>query len=307
MTVEQTKERDAHNAETVQITKPANTSNTSKASQPTKAGGTPVNIQPKVKYEDVAAVALQHIDALLKGGTDAVMFIASALLVGYLDQRVGSKGVKLSVIRDEFALMLKKKGLGETQTRKYIDYGQTLAARMFKECQYGMEMAALIAATKPKAAHDAVVAYVSRHCTGKKTEHGYKLSEALGKLNVLAVWLGKDADPNKPEPLAETDAEKRQKELKARKVLAERIGKDPAVLNQVDSSRLVETVAKVITFDVLVSKHVLTVSTANKLREELAAIQKAYRDRIAALETEIGKKQTPKAKRSQLKELKKAA
>lgn len=287
----------------------AQTANTSKASSPTKAGEVPTNVKPKVSYTDVAAVAIQHIDALLRGGTEAVMFICSALLVGYLDNRNGTKGVKLSVIRDEFKLMLQKRGLGVTQSNKYIDYASTLAQRMFKECQFGMEMAALLAATTPQAAHDAVTAYVSRHCMGKKTEHGYKLSEALVKLNVLAVWLGKEDDPSKPETLVapeQSAAEKAKAKAEADKRLADKITANPDVLGKVNADKLVDTAVKVISFDKLVAKHVLLITTADELRTELAAIEKAYKDRIAALEALIGAKKQGKrkpsnAKRSELK------
>lgn len=273
--------------------------NTSKASTPVKAGETPVNTKPTVSYHDCATAAVTRIDAMMRGGAEAVTYIASALLVGYLHQKSGTgPGVKLDIIKKEFAILLQKKGLGATQTSKYIDYAQVLAANMFKECSFGMEVAALIAATTADKAHNAVNAWVSRHTMGKKTEHGYKLSEALSKLNVLAVFLGKEPDPSKPEGLeaaTDTPAQRQQKEQKARKALAEKIGKDPSVLKEVNSDRLVESVANVVNFSVLVSKHVLTVSTADALETELAAIEKAYRDRIKALRAEMGTKAAPKA------------
>src|SRR5579859_1131191 len=106
----------------------------------------------------------------------------------------------------------------------------------------------------------------------------------------MAIWLGKDADPAAPEALEQTPAEAQAKKAKERKALAEKIGKDPAVLGEVNTERLVETVAKVVTFDVLVTKHVLTVSTVDALEKEYAAISKAYKDRIAEMKRDLGTK-----------------
>jgi hypothetical protein len=275
---------------------------TSKASTPTKAGEVPANIHPHVSYHDMTNAAVARIDAMLKGGVEAVTFIASALLVGYLAQKTGTgPSTKMDVIRDEFKLLLKKKGLGGTQSNKYIDYAMTSARKMYTECQYGMEMAALIAATTPDKAHNAVKAWVSRHCTGKKTEHGFKLSDALNKLNVYAVFIGAEADPQRPETLADPTNgadPKAAKVNKARKALAAKVDKDPEVLRQVSAEKLADTVSKVITFDKLIIRHVQTISNEKTLRDEMEAVMAAYNARLADLRKSIGsdkaKKPEPK-------------
>lgn len=261
----------------------------SAGSQPLKAGETtPSNIVPKITFADSMSAAASKIDALLRGGVDCVTYIASALLVGYL-ANAGAK-VKLSVMRDEFSLALGKKGLGGTQTKKYLDYGSKMAGNMFKECAYGMEMAALLAADNPDKAHDAVVAWLSRHTKGKKTEHGYKLDDAAVKLNSLGIYLGFEGDPNKPEQLMETDVAKAERETKARKAKAEQIEKDPSILSHVTASKLVDTLATVITFDVLVSKHVNAMTVVDDITKELAAIEKAYKARIKELKANLGQR-----------------
>ena len=99
--------------------------NNSPASQPVKAGSVPVQVHPKVSFEDAAKVATEKLDALLRGGVECITFISSAFLIGYLS-RSDSK-VKMGVMRDEFALMLGKKGLGGTQTKRYLDYAFKLS------------------------------------------------------------------------------------------------------------------------------------------------------------------------------------
>lgn len=263
--------------------------NTSKASVPVKAGETTTNTTPHITFQDSMNAAASKIDALLRGGVDCVTYIASSILVGYLlSIGGGGKGKKISVMRDEFALALSKKGLGGTQTKKYLDYGQKLGAAMFKECSYGMEMAALIAADTPDKAHAAVVSWLARHTKGKKTEHGTKLDDASVKLNMLGVFLSYEPDPNKPETLDNaTDAEKRNK---SREAAAKNIEKDPGILSKVPADKLVSTIAQVITFDRLVAKHVDTMTDPKAIEKELTAITAAYHARIKALRTSLGKK-----------------
>lgn len=260
----------------------------SKASLPLKAGEAAEVVTAKVSFQDAMNAASTKIEALLRGGVDCVTYIASALLCGYLAEE-GAKR-KISVMREEFGLALKKKGLGGTQTNKYLDYGQKIAAAMFKECQYGMEMAALLAANNPDQAHVAVIAWLARHTKGKKTEHGTKLDEAGQKLNMLGIFLKVEDDPGKPEALEKTEAQKAEAVAKAQTAVAEKVTKDPAILGKVNAEKLVETVAKVITFDVLVTKHVQTVTVASVLVKELKAIEKAYKARIAALSKDMGKR-----------------
>jgi hypothetical protein len=261
----------------------------SKASQPTKAGETPVNTVPVISFQDSMNAAATKIDALLRGGVDCVTYISSALLVGYLASMEGSgKGRKITVMRDEFALALNKKGLGGTQTKKYLDYGQKLGAQMFKECSYGMEMSALIAADTPDKAHSAVVTWLQRHTVGKKTQHGFKLDEASVKLNTLGVFLGYEVDPNIPEKLdTKTEAEKT---AKRRETAAKAIEKDSGILSKVPVDTLVSTVGQVLSFDVLIRKHVETMTEVRAIEKELKAIEQAYQSRIKALKTNLGKK-----------------
>lgn len=263
--------------------------NVSKASVPVKAGETPVNTQPHITFQQSMDAAATKIDALLRGGVDCVTYIASAILVGYLlSIGGGGKGKRISVMRDEFALALQKKGLGGTQTKKYLDYGQKLGAAMFKECSYGMEMAALIAADNPDKAHTAVVSWLARHTKGKKTEFGTKLDDAGVKLNMLGVFLSYEPDPGKPETLDNaTDAEKRNK---SREAAAKNIEKDPGILSKVPADKLMSTIAQVITFDKLVAKHVGTMTDAKVIAKERDAIVKAYDDRIKALKVDMGKR-----------------
>lgn len=262
----------------------------SKASQPSQTGVTvPANITPHISFQQSMDAAATKIDALLRGGVECITYISSAILVGYLATVTGSgKGRKISVMRDEFELALKKKGLGGTQTKKYLDYGQKISAMMYKECSFGMEMAALIAADTPDKAHIAVVAWLSRHTKGKKTEHGFKLDEATVKLNVLGIYLGAEVDPSKPETLdSKTDAQKQD----ARRVTqAKAIEADPAILNKVPADKLLSTLNTVISFSVLVGKHVETMTEAKALKKERDQIVKAYDDRIKALSKPMGKK-----------------
>jgi hypothetical protein len=260
-------------------------SQNSKASQPIKAGEAPANIKPHTSFEACMVTATEKIDALIRGGAAAVTFISSALLVGYLSRNK----IKLSVMKDEFALALKKKGLGGTQTKKYLDYGQTLASKMFSECKYGMEMAGLIAAENPDKAHDAVMAWLQRHTKGKKTEHGFKLDTAGDRLNVLGVFLGLEDDPEKPEPLSgELSAD--EKKAKARKTAGEAIVKDTAILKHVPVETLATAVGQVVSFTILVRKHAETLTKVSEVEKELAEITEAYKARIKALRQNIGKK-----------------
>lgn len=263
----------------------------SKGSSPTKAGETTTATTAKVSFEEARNVAATKLEALLRGGVECITYIASALLCGYL-AKDGAK-IKLSVMRDEFGLALKKKGLGSTQTNKYLDYGQKIAAQMFKETSYGMEMAALIAADNPNKAHAAVVAWLQRHTKGKKTEHGTKLDDAAVKLSMLEVFLKVVDDPGKPEALEQTDAEKAAKVETAQKSIADKITKTPELLAKADAGKVLAGLTKVITFDVLVGKHVDTMTDAKALMAELKAIEKSYKDRIRALSKNMGKKVDP--------------
>ncbi len=269
----------------------------SKGSQPTKAGETtPANITPHVTFEASLAVATQKIDALLRGGVECVTYIASSFLIGYLSR--ASLKQKLSVMRDEFSLALGKKGLGGTQTKKYLDYAFKLAGEMHKECQYGMEIAALIAADTPDKAHDAVKAWLSRHTKGKKTEHGFALSDAMTKLNVLGIFLKFEDDPSKPETLPgqtpeQTEATKKQE---SRKRAATAINKDPAILQNVETGKLLDTVAKVVSYDVLIIKHIEAETKVAALEAEMAKVMEAYKARIAELKKEMGAKKNDTGK-----------
>jgi hypothetical protein len=156
-----------------------------------------------------------------------------------------------------------------------------------------MEMAALIAADNPNKAHAAVVAWLHRHTKGKKTAHGTKLDDAAVKLSMLEVFLGKVDDPNKPEALEPTEQQKKEATAKRQKAVADKITKDPEILAKADASKVIESIAKVITFDVLVSKHVETMNDAKALMAELKAIEKSYKARIAALSKPLGKRVDP--------------
>ena len=266
----------------------------SKGSQPTKAGETtPANITPHVTFEASLAVATQKIDALLRGGVECVTYIASSFLIGYLSRAAMKQ--KLSVMRDEFALALGKKGLGGTQTKKYLDYAFKLAGEMNKECSYGMEVAALIAADTPDKAHDAVKAWLQRHTKGKKTEHGFALSDAMTKLNVLGIFLKFEDDPSKPETLpGQTSEQSEQAKAKAAKERqAKAINKDPSVLQQVETGKLLDTVAKVVSYDVLIIKHIEAETKVAALEAEMAKVMEAYKSRIAELKKEMGAKTKP--------------
>jgi hypothetical protein len=262
-------------------------SQASKASTPVKAGEMPSNIKPHTSFEACMATATEKIDALIRGGASAVTFISSALLVGYLSRNK----IKLSVMRDEFSLALKKKGLGGTQTKKYLDYGMTLANKMFNECKFGMEMAALLAADNPDKAHDAVMTWVTRHTKAKKTEHGFKLDQAGERLNVLGVFLGMEDDPEKPETLSGTETPD-EKKAKARKSAADAIVKDTAILKQVPVETLATAVGQVVSFTVLIRKHAETLTTVQAVEKELAEITESYKARIKALKQNIGKSET---------------
>jgi hypothetical protein len=282
--------------------------NGSVASQPVKAGeATPANITPHVTFEASLAVATQKIDALLRGGVECITYISSSFLIGYLSRAALKQ--KLSVMRDEFALALNKQGLGGTQTKKYLDYAFKLSGEMFKECQYGMEVAALIAADTPDKAHDAVKAWLTRHTNGKKTEHGYLLTSATEKLNVLGIFLKFEDDPSKPETLPgmtpEQSAQKRQEDTRKRQATA--INKDPSVLQQVSTQTLVDTVSKVVSFDVLVIKHIEKETKVAQLEKEFEAIAKAFKARIAELKKEMGAPKNKKARRASNETVAKAA
>lgn len=269
-------------------------SQASKASQPMKAGEAPTNIKPHTTFEACMTTATEKLDALMRGGAAAVTYIASALLVGYLSRNK----IKLSVMKDEFGLALKKKGLGGTQTKKYLDYGQTLASKMFAETKFGMEMAALLAADNPEKAHDAVMAWLLRHTKGKKTEHGFKLDNAGERLNVLGVFLKLEDDPEKPETLAgqDTTEEKRTKE---RKAVADKVTKDTSILKQVPVETLATAVGQVVSFTVFVRKHAETLTKVSEVEKELAEITEAYKARIKALKADIGKRDQSTAKTGQ--------
>jgi hypothetical protein len=267
--------------------KAAETQAVSKASQPVKAGETPANVTPHITFQESMNAAATKIDALLRGGVDCVTYIGSALLVGYLSNAKGK--IKLSVMREEFSVALGKQGLGGTQTKKYLDYGQKIAANMFKECAYGMEMTALLAATTPDKAHDAVVAWLTRHTRNKKTEHGFSLTGATEKLNVLGVFLGLERDPETPEKLEQTD---QQRTATRRENTAKAIEKDPAILSKVPADKLLSTIGQVITFDKLVAKHVDSMTDAKAIEKELKAITAAYQNRIKALKRNLGEKKT---------------
>lgn len=277
------------------------------ASQPVKAGETvPTDHTPHITFEQSMAAAAQKIDALLRGGVECITYICSAFLVGYLSRSADKP--KLATMRDEFALALGKQGLGGTQTKKYLDYAFKMAGNMHKECQYGMEMAALIAATDPDMAHSAVKAWLGRHTHGKKTEHGFLLTDAAIRLNVLGIYLGFEDDPAKPETLPGTNTEEEKKKVEnSRKAAGKRIAKDPAILQNVPTSALVDTVAKVVSFDVLIVKHIQNETKAAALREEMEKVIAAYKARIAELETSIGGKAGKKSKRTQSETVRKAA
>lgn len=270
---------------------------TNPASQPLKAGEAPTNVTPKVTFEQSMTVAAQKIDALLRGGVECITFISSAFLIGYLARSADKQ--KMSVMRDEFALSLGKKGLGGTQTKKYLDYAFKLSGMMFKECQFGMEIAALITAETPDKAHDAVKAWLVRHTQGKKTEHGFAITDAAVKINVLGIFLGFEDDPSKPESLPGTDDAQAEANRQAgqRKATAARINKDPAILQQVETGKLVETVAKVVSFDVLIVKHIQNETKAAALEAEMEKVIAAYKARIAELKKPMGAK-SKKAKRT---------
>jgi len=269
----------------------------SKGSQPTMAGETtPANITPHVTFEASLAVATQKIDALLRGGVECVTYIASSFLIGYLSR--ASLKQKLSVMRDEFSLALGKKGLGGTQTKKYLDYAFKLAGEMHKECQYGMEIAALIAADTPDKAHDAVKAWLDRRTKGKKTEHGFSLNDATTKLNVLGIFLKYEDDPSKPEALPGQTPEQSEatKKQESRKRAATAINKDPAILQNVETGKLLDTVAKVVSYDVLIIKHIEAETKVAALEAEMAKVMEAYKSRIAELKKEMGAKKPANAK-----------
>jgi hypothetical protein len=259
---------------------------TSVASTPVKAGEAPVNTVPALNFNEARDAATKSLSAVMKGGSVCVTFIASALLVGYLQQT--AMKVKMDVIRDEFMLALKKKGLGGTQAKKYMSVANKIAVAMFKECSYGMEMAALIAANTPDKAHDAVTGFIARHTKGKKTEHGFKLDDALDRLNVLMIYLGMEPDPAKPEKLGETTTDA-QKQDKRRTNAAKAIEKDAGILSKVNAEKLVDTVASVVTFDKLVTAHVNKMTDAKKILAELKAIEAAYKSRIKSLTADMGK------------------
>jgi len=268
------------------MTKTNHTANVSAASTPLKAGEAPTNTTPALSFNEARDAATKSLHAVMKGGSVTVTYIASALLVGYLSGT--ALKVKMDVIKDEFALALKKKGLGGTQTAKYMKCAMKIAQSMYKECSYGMEMAALIAADTPDKAHNAVTAWIKRHTVGKKTEHGFKLDDALDRLNVLMIFLGQEADPSKPETLdSKTDAEKKAESTKRQ---AAAIEKNPDVLGSVNASKLVDTISKVVTFDVLCTKHVEQMTDADAIMKELKAIEAAYKARIKALKVDMGKR-----------------
>lgn len=255
------------------------------------AAATPTHTAPKVTFEKAMDAASGKISALLKGGAECVTFIASALLIGYLVE----KGRKLSVMRDEFGLVLKKAGLGGTQTKKYLDYGQKMAAAMFKECQYGMEVAALVAADTPDKAHNAVTSWLHRHTFGKKTEHGFSLTKANEQLNVLGIFLGFEDDPAKPETLVTPDtpearaaAAKKAEDVKKR--FAKQVNEKPELLGAVAADKMLDAVAKVTdAFPRLVEQHVARMTKPDAIKAELDAITKAYHARIKALTENLGK------------------
>lgn len=258
----------------------------STASQPVKAGETtPTNITPHVTFEASLAVATQKIDALLRGGVECITFISSAFLIGYLSRAALKQ--KLSVMRDEFALALSKQGLGGTQTKKYLDYAFKLSGEMFKDCQYGKEVATLITATTPDDAHLAVKSWLTRHTMNVKTEHGFDLSSAGDKLNILGIFLKYEDDPAKPEVLPGSNEDKAAKEKRV-KARAAAINKDPTVLQQVSTATLVDTVSKVVSFDVLVIKHIEKETKVAQLEEEFAKIAEAFKKRIAELKKDMG-------------------
>src|SRR5574343_1700296 len=263
----------------------------SKGAHPTKAGETtPASITPHVTFEQSMAVFTLKIDALLRGGVECVTYIASSFLIGYLSRAALKQ--KLSVMRDEFSLALGKRGLGGTQTKKYLDYAFKLAGEMHKGCQYGMEIAALIAADTPDNAHDAVKAWLQRHTEGKKTEHGFALSDAMTKLNVLGIFLKYEDDPSKPEPLPGQTPEQSEaiKKQESRKRAATAINKDPAILQNVETGKLLDTVAKVVSYDVLIIKHIEAETKVAALEAEMDKVMEAYKARIAELKKELGAK-----------------
>lgn len=267
------------------------------ASQPVKAGEVPAKVTPKVTFQQAMDVATTKLDALIRGGVECITYISSAFLIGYLSRSDDKQ--KMNVMRDEFALALGKKGLGGTQSKRYLDYAFKLAGVMFKDCSYGGEVGTLIAATSPEKAHDAVKAYLHRQTNGKKTPHGTKLTDATSKVGMLGIFLGLEDDPNEGEDLANQPTEQTKRQ-KARKAAAEKVNKDPMILRSVSAEHLENTVATstVINFVVLVEKHTMKLSTVEQAKRERDEIVAAYDARIKALSQMMGGKRSEKPAKS---------